>query len=269
MAKPWRRRASSSAAGSSRESMARGRRGAARPAGPPRLRVSGREQAPAGHPRGADRRALAARRGGPIGSVRSSRSCGMSSRSKDAASSGSRCQTARGSTSRPAAEGLHRAESAVARGDLARAWGPGRVTQHVAAREFLPGEDAPWIDAAAPAAGGDPPALAGARRAGLRRDRRRRARHGGALRPAADRPRALPRERPPAADGGARGPRQPGGGAARLRRAAAAAAGRAGDRPKLARRLYTGAYWARAVTPRRHWIRLLASLSRSAMHAEQ
>lgn len=45
-----------------------------------------------------------------------------------------------------AAEGLHRAQSAVARGDFAGAWSPGRVAQHVAAREFLPGEDAPWID---------------------------------------------------------------------------------------------------------------------------
>jgi DNA-binding SARP family transcriptional activator len=46
-----------------------------------------------------------------------------------------------------AAEGLHRAESAVAQGDFAAAWGPGRVAQHVATRVFLPGEDAPWIDA--------------------------------------------------------------------------------------------------------------------------
>jgi DNA-binding SARP family transcriptional activator len=45
-----------------------------------------------------------------------------------------------------AAEGLHRAESAVAQGDFAAAWGPGRVAQHVAVRVFLPGEDAPWID---------------------------------------------------------------------------------------------------------------------------
>jgi DNA-binding SARP family transcriptional activator len=45
-----------------------------------------------------------------------------------------------------AAEGLHRAESAVAKGDFAGAWGPGRVAQHVASRGFLPGEDAPWID---------------------------------------------------------------------------------------------------------------------------
>lgn len=45
-----------------------------------------------------------------------------------------------------AAEGLHRAESAVAQGDYAGAWSPGRVAQHVASRSFLAGEDAPWID---------------------------------------------------------------------------------------------------------------------------
>ncbi|MDQ3067795.1 MAG: DNA-binding protein [Actinomycetota bacterium] len=45
-----------------------------------------------------------------------------------------------------ASESLHRAESAVAKGDFAGAWGPGRVAQHVTARAFLPGEDAPWID---------------------------------------------------------------------------------------------------------------------------
>jgi DNA-binding SARP family transcriptional activator len=44
-----------------------------------------------------------------------------------------------------AAEGLHRAESAVAQGDFAGAWSPARVAQHVAGRELLPGEDAPWI----------------------------------------------------------------------------------------------------------------------------
>ena len=44
-----------------------------------------------------------------------------------------------------ATEGLHRAGSAVARGDFATAWSPGRVAQHIASRQFLPGEDAPWI----------------------------------------------------------------------------------------------------------------------------
>lgn len=46
-----------------------------------------------------------------------------------------------------AAEGLHRAESAAAAGAWHDAWGPARVAQHVAARGFLPGEDAPWITA--------------------------------------------------------------------------------------------------------------------------
>lgn len=45
-----------------------------------------------------------------------------------------------------AAEGVHRAESAIARGDVADAWGPARVAQHVTTRVFLAGEEAPWID---------------------------------------------------------------------------------------------------------------------------
>lgn len=45
-----------------------------------------------------------------------------------------------------AAAGLHRAESAIAQGDFLAAWSPGRVAQHVAARTFLPGEEASWID---------------------------------------------------------------------------------------------------------------------------
>jgi DNA-binding SARP family transcriptional activator len=43
-------------------------------------------------------------------------------------------------------ESVHRAESAVARESWTDAWGPARVAQHVCARGFLPGEDAPWID---------------------------------------------------------------------------------------------------------------------------
>lgn len=43
-----------------------------------------------------------------------------------------------------AGEALHRAETAVATGDWAGAWSPARVAQHIAARRFLPGEDAPW-----------------------------------------------------------------------------------------------------------------------------
>jgi DNA-binding SARP family transcriptional activator len=46
-----------------------------------------------------------------------------------------------------AEEGIHRAESAAARGDWAGVYGPGRVTQHVARRGFLPGEEAPWAEA--------------------------------------------------------------------------------------------------------------------------
>jgi DNA-binding SARP family transcriptional activator len=45
-----------------------------------------------------------------------------------------------------ATEALHRAEPAIAHEDWAGAWGPGRVAQHIAGREFLPGEHAPWIE---------------------------------------------------------------------------------------------------------------------------
>lgn len=44
-----------------------------------------------------------------------------------------------------AGEAIHRAESAAAQADWTGAWGPGRVAQHIAARSFLSGEDAPWI----------------------------------------------------------------------------------------------------------------------------
>jgi len=44
-----------------------------------------------------------------------------------------------------AQEALHRAEGAVARESWAVAWGPARLAQHVCEREFLPGEDAPWV----------------------------------------------------------------------------------------------------------------------------
>jgi SARP family transcriptional regulator, regulator of embCAB operon len=45
-----------------------------------------------------------------------------------------------------AGEAVHRAESSVAQGDWARAWGPAQVALFVAERGFLAGEDAPWID---------------------------------------------------------------------------------------------------------------------------
>ncbi len=45
-----------------------------------------------------------------------------------------------------AVEAIHRAESAVVRSDWARAWGPVLVALFIARRDFLPGEDAPWID---------------------------------------------------------------------------------------------------------------------------
>ena len=45
-----------------------------------------------------------------------------------------------------AVESIHRAESAVAQHEWRRAWGPALVALFVAERDFLLGEDAPWID---------------------------------------------------------------------------------------------------------------------------
>jgi SARP family transcriptional regulator, regulator of embCAB operon len=45
-----------------------------------------------------------------------------------------------------AVEAVHRAESAVAVGDWTRAWGPSLVALFTAEREFLPSDEAPWVD---------------------------------------------------------------------------------------------------------------------------
>ena len=45
-----------------------------------------------------------------------------------------------------ALEGAHRAESCIAGGRWAQAWGPAGVAYHVATRPFLAGLEAPWID---------------------------------------------------------------------------------------------------------------------------
>src|SRR5215468_7036273 len=45
-----------------------------------------------------------------------------------------------------ALEGAHRAESAIAQGQWAQAWGPAGIAYHIATRPFLIGLDAPWID---------------------------------------------------------------------------------------------------------------------------
>ena len=45
-----------------------------------------------------------------------------------------------------AAEAVHRAESQVALQQWQRAWGPSLVALFIAEREFLPGEEAPWVD---------------------------------------------------------------------------------------------------------------------------
>jgi SARP family transcriptional regulator, regulator of embCAB operon len=46
-----------------------------------------------------------------------------------------------------ALEAVHRAESQIALERWKDAWGPALVALFIAEREFLPGEDAPWIDA--------------------------------------------------------------------------------------------------------------------------
>ena len=45
-----------------------------------------------------------------------------------------------------ALEGAHRAESAIAEGRWAQAWGPAGIAYHIATRPFLTGLEAPWID---------------------------------------------------------------------------------------------------------------------------
>jgi DNA-binding SARP family transcriptional activator len=45
-----------------------------------------------------------------------------------------------------AAQAIHKAESSVAQQSWSRAWGPALTALFVAERDFLPGEDAPWID---------------------------------------------------------------------------------------------------------------------------
>lgn len=44
-----------------------------------------------------------------------------------------------------ATEAAHRAESQAALGHWKQAWGPSLVAMFIAEREFLPGEDAPWV----------------------------------------------------------------------------------------------------------------------------
>jgi SARP family transcriptional regulator, regulator of embCAB operon len=45
-----------------------------------------------------------------------------------------------------AQEGAHRAESAIAAGQWAQAWGPAGIAYHVATRPFLTGLEAPWME---------------------------------------------------------------------------------------------------------------------------
>ncbi len=45
-----------------------------------------------------------------------------------------------------AADGVHRAESAITQGDFHRAWGPSQVAVFISGRVFLLGEESAWID---------------------------------------------------------------------------------------------------------------------------
>jgi len=45
-----------------------------------------------------------------------------------------------------ALEGAHRAETCIAEGRWAQAWGPAGIAYHIATRPFLTGLEAPWID---------------------------------------------------------------------------------------------------------------------------
>jgi DNA-binding SARP family transcriptional activator len=45
-----------------------------------------------------------------------------------------------------ALEAAHRAESHIARGEWAEAWGPSGVAYHVASRPLLQGQDRPWLE---------------------------------------------------------------------------------------------------------------------------
>jgi DNA-binding SARP family transcriptional activator len=45
-----------------------------------------------------------------------------------------------------ALEGAHRAESCIAEGHWASAWGPAAIAYHIATRPFIAGHQAPWID---------------------------------------------------------------------------------------------------------------------------
>ena len=190
LGEPWRRRGSSSSAVSSRDPRAAGSRRlcpAVRAATPS---PTSPRTAAHSHPRGAHRRALA----GGRWSDRSPalRSCVRCS----ARGPGRRWARAPGrrlDRRRSCGEGVHRAESAVAQGDFAAAWGPARVAQHVCTRASSPARTHP----------GSRPSAAGWRRSSsahsslsaARASRWRWRATPRSGRRAADRARAVPRER--------------------------------------------------------------------------
>jgi hypothetical protein len=95
-----------------------------------------------------------------------------------------------------ALEGAHRAESTIAEGRWAQAWGPAGIAYHVATRPFLSGLESPWIDEWPAPVGGGPASRAGVLRrrpgpwrpgAGAGRGARQDADRAGALRETAHR----------------------------------------------------------------------------------
>src|SRR4051812_42061753 len=107
-----------------------------------------------------------------------------------------------------ALEGVHRAETCIAQGRWAQAWGPAGIAYHVATRPFLSGSEAPWIDQWRKAPRGGPASRPGV----LRRCRPGPGRPGTGpgrgTRQAADRACTVSGDRAPHADGSARAERQ-------------------------------------------------------------
>ena len=91
-------------------------------------------------------------------------------------------------------EALHRAESHIANGEWAEAWGPSGVAYYVASRPLLQGQDRAWLDEWRRRL--DEVRLRGTRvlRSGEARPRRADAAAGGGMRAPAHRAGAVPRD---------------------------------------------------------------------------
>src|SRR4051794_30209723 len=127
-----------------------------------------------------------------------------------------------------AQEGAHRAESAIAQGQWAQAWGPAGIAYHIATRPFLSAGRALDRRLAAPA-GGCTTARTGVLRCRRTGPGRPGAAPGRGTRQNADRPRPLSRKRAPHPHRGNGATRQRRRGTPRLRTAADLASRRARD----------------------------------------